>query len=340
MLTVLHAVASEVLDADALALLAQLQATDTATISPTVLLPEGSRLAPLLEEHGISLVTYPAGHRLGRIRMLSRAIRRIAPDILHAHGFPGALLAGMLAGVKRRIFTSAPASAPLRHSRFSTVSVTPYEKRGAGGHTRFIPSGVMPLAPLSREEKHILRETLGIPREAPILGLFDSLDTTSVLPLLFSLLPSLEKRGHPVYLFVFGEGGGRASLAEEAKRRALEDRVLFFGAPPEPAPYCNLLSLTLGVGTSARAYDFITSAMSLGVPPIVKESPLYPSVANGENGYRLPALTRPLLEETIARLLSSPWEHTLLSSRAATSFQKFAARKTAEAYEDLYLSLT
>jgi glycosyltransferase involved in cell wall biosynthesis len=177
----------------------------------------------------------------------------------------------------------------------------------------FIPNGVDTerFRPATAEARRQLRAQLGLP-EGKLVIFTGRLEREKRVDLLLTLWPELRAYVPDAHLVVLGKG----SLEAEYRKRAVE-HVHFMGGITDVAPYLRaadvfvLPSVTEGLSVS------MLEAMACGLPALVTQvGGASDVVVHRENGWLVPpGETEPLLEALIT-LLDSDQLRRLLGSRA------------------------
>lgn len=245
-------------------------------------------------------------------RDLARAIRDLAPDIVHTHSgvWYKASLAAAFAGVRRSVHTDHGRLVPDRwHDRLTdgiaarrtgvVVAVSDplaaymrRELRVPASRLRVVRNGVDVDAFVAPESVHVVRAELGLAADAPVIGSIGRLDAIKDYELLIDafarLRASWSDSARPV-LVIAGDGPDRTHL--EAHLRA---------ADPAIAADVHLLGFRSDVRELLAAFDVfamssrsegtslsLLEAMSAGVCPVVTNVGGNADVLGAELAHRL-----------------------------------------------------
>jgi glycosyltransferase involved in cell wall biosynthesis len=322
-----------------------------------VTLREGGTLRG--EFQGIPILDVPHGEgfepRL-TLRLL-RALRRIAPDVVHTHNASPliyAVPAARAALVKTVVHTkhgSAPytkralwlARATARTvSAFVAVSdetaaVARRDERPAAGRLRVVPNGI-PLAQFARdlEARAAVRAELGIPSDAVVIGGVGRLVPEKDFPLLVRAAGPL--LGERVRLVIAGDGPASAQVAA-AVREA-----------PGAAPFVTLTGIRHDVPRLLSAFDvFCLSSWTEGLPLVLPEAmacglPIVATRVGGVSGIVPPELGTLVdhgddegLRAALAELVGDDAARARMGERARTyAHARFSLERVATDYERLY----
>jgi glycosyltransferase involved in cell wall biosynthesis len=250
----------------------------------------GARIRTHLE--ALSVVRSVPGLSMLRPTAIARALRHLAPDVVHLHSgcwYKGAL-AARLAGVPRVIFTEhgrehddPPLSRWLgRRAAHRTDTVVAVSERLAEYMRRVvgvdpakictIPNGLdtamfRPGAPSPE-----LARRLDLPPRAIVVGSIGRLEPVKAYDRLIEAVAKLrDQEGAPLYLVLCGDGSERTRLEALAASRGLGSRVRLPGWVNNSTEYYHLFDVfaltSLSEGTSVSLLE----AMACGVAPLVTD---------------------------------------------------------------------
>ena len=261
---------------------------------------------------------------------LARWLRRERIDLLHTHdiysnvfGVTTAKLAGtrsILASrrwwhndldpalVRLNAFSSRLAGQVVCNSpTISAVACAEYEIDTARVH--FIPN-FLELETFSkpdREQVLVLREALGIPADAIVLGVVARLAAIKNHELILKVLPLILSK-HPNLFTVFvGNGPHRTSLEREARNLGLSGQVLFTGELPSRPNLHSLFDISLLTSRSEASPNSLLEAMAAGVPVIATRVGGIPDlIADKHTGLLIPSDDSDALAGALLHLLAHP----------------------------------
>ncbi len=347
-----------------------LRHTAVARESIFVLLPRGAALCDRFRACGVTVLPLLRdGDRSLSLRdffIIRRTLCRIKPDILHTH----ASLSGKLAA--RSLLFSRPVVLSTRHCAYpvsekerspllclfrrtgdrllSATTVVTAEAAAENLTALGIPqsriclirNGAEALRRLSPSERDTLREALGIPREAFVIGMCARLepvkDHMTMLRAAVLLLS-----GHTGYHFLWiGDGSEAAELHMTAEKWGLLPHLTMIGYAADVAPYVNLFDVAVNcsVGTETSCLA-LSEAMSLGIPCVVSRYGGNPElIREGENGLLFPPRDAHALARALSRLSHDRALYLALSHGAEKRYRTaLRAPRMAEAYDRLYTRL-
>ena len=237
-----------------------------------------------------------AMHRLSMLHpvALTKAIRATRPDVVHVHSgvWYKASLAARRAGVRAVVYTehgrehfdfSAVARALDRRASLRTDVVVAVSERlnhylveTLGIRRRpvvTIPNGVdtrvfCPGAPPAR-----LRETLGLERDAFVVGSIGRLEPVKAFDRLIEAVARLRQAGlgRPLQCVIWGDGSDRSRLEALVRSAGLEVAVLLPGWTNDPVACHRLLDVFVLSSISEGTSVSLLEALACGTAPVVTD---------------------------------------------------------------------
>ncbi len=340
--------------------------------------PEGSLLnearksgATLHEVASLRRAVLP-GHDLFCYAALRRLIRGIKPDVVHTHSSKAGILGRAAAWRERR--PNLPAVIHTVHGlpfhdqqpgvinhayivaeRFAArrchkiIGVTQamceaFAAHDIGRPEQFgvIPSGMdVDAFAVPPDTRPTTRKELGIPLDAPVLGIVARLDRLKGQDDLLDILPDLLERHHDLRLLIVGGGWHRAALEKRvAATPGLEKRVIFTGLV-EPARIPSLLS-AMDVHALPSYQEgqprTMVQALLAGVAVVGYDAGGIGEVCrDDETGLLVPAGDRATLSAAVDRLLCDvPLRNRLANQGRAFARGRFDSRNMVAAIERVY----
>jgi glycosyltransferase involved in cell wall biosynthesis len=327
--------------------------------------PPGSRSAAEAERRGIPVRTMPMRSDLDllAVRRIARAVRAVAPDLVHLHtgratwlGGLAARLAGVPAITTRRQDKEERPGPRTRLVYGSlvrrAVAISPAVRRRladggvAEARLALIPSSVDPatLVPVEgpARARTRVRAELGLTPDEPVLLVLAALVERKGIDVLLEALARLRDgragaAAEPPALLVAGDGPARGALAAQAARLGLAG-VRFLGLRADKAELlaaCDAFVLPSrfeGLGVAAL------EAMAAGRAVVATTvGGLGEAVVDGETGLLVPPDDPAALAAALARLLCDPAERLRLGAAGpARVAQGFLAEQMVAAYDALY----
>jgi glycosyltransferase involved in cell wall biosynthesis len=283
----------------------------------------------------IPLTVAPPLGRLSMVwpRVLARSIARVNPDIVHTHSgvWYKAALAARLAGVRTILHTEHGRRLPDRwHDRivdglaagYTRVVVAVSEelriylgRRVTHGRCRVvcIPNGVRTDVFAPRPDSGVLRRTLGLSPDVPIIGSVGRLEPVKGFDVMIAAMPHLLAgwdAGPAPVLVVTGDGSERPALEALARSLGVDRQVRLLGWHDRPSELLETSSVFSLSSRSEGTSISLLEAMSSGVCPVVtrvggNEAVLGPGLAHRlvppEDPIALAAGLRDALTEAAAR---------------------------------------
>ena len=333
----------------------------------SVVLPRGAELTSLVEAEDVPVLFTENGGDKSFDRAAVSEYRRIfkaeKPDIVHTHSSLSARVAAYTSGVKSRIFT--------RHCTFDMPKkLTSFPGKQINGFvnnrlaTRIIAvaysaadnltdtgvspekitvvmNGVEPLRAVTDEEKHELKNRLGIKEGDFVCGISARLEPYKGHSYLLDAAKKVAASpvGKCVKFVVMGTGSEEERLKARVRDEGI-DSVIFTGLVKDVAPYYNIMDLQLNCsyGTEATSIS-LCEGMSIGLPALVTTFGGNPYVIeDGVNGLTVPPKDADAMAGKILAAAADPALLKNLSEGAIEVYgQKFTARSMTEQMEKIYL---
>lgn len=171
------------------------------------------------------------------------------------------------------------------------------------GIVEVIPNGIDP-SRYGTEVDAAVRQSLGVPAEAFVIGTVAVLRKEKNLALLFAALGRLRDAREDVWAVIVGDGTERHALEALCREMGLADRVRFVGYNDRPGgllPAFDAFTLTSRVEVMPIT---ILEAMACGVPVVATAVGAVPElVAEGETGFVVPSGDANALAARLRRLI-------------------------------------
>lgn len=322
--------------------------------------------AVALRDLGIPVRTLDLGTRWD-LRALSRAVagcRELGPDVVHTH-LKHADLVGAL--VSRRLDVpqvstlhviedvTTPQAAAKRwlaakvRDRVAarTIAVSDAQREWYVDHFGVDPehvqrlyNGVLPVPPLTADERRSVRASWHVPEEAVVAGNIalmrqgkghdDLLDAVVMLP-----------DDSPLHLLLVGDGSERHRLEQRvAADPALRRRVTFLGYRDDVPRLLPALDLVVHPTLADALPTALIQAASAGLPVIASDVGGVPEIV-GTSGVLLPPRSAAALAEAMGQLAADPRRRARAGTRAKEHFAaEFDASMWARSLGELYREVT
>jgi len=285
----------------------------------------------------------PSVYSVGTLINLTATLRRLRPDVVHAHGAEAnfhALIAGRLAGVPVRIgeeigvpahsavgrfvFKQAYASAS-RIVAISNVVKLAIERMGEaqGNKIVVVENPVRSIAPEPVADRPTGRLRLGY-----IGRLVEWKEVSNVL----HALATLRDRGTHYEFWVVGAGVERQALEQLTEQLGLAEFVRFFGFKDRPEDYVAACDLFILPSNDKEGFCMaLVEAMAAGTPAVSTAVGIAPEVIeDGKNGWLVPPQDIPALTAALDRVAQLDREEIARVGVAARS--AVLARNSPESY--------
>lgn len=320
-----------------------------------VLLEEGP-LAARLRERGVRVVLLPtSGRRTDVLRTawrLSRRVRTVRPDVVHANGVKAAvvcLAAGRRTPVvwmKHDISYDGPVGRFVARRCATVVAVSREVLRGieGAGSARVVHPGVTVDAARSRAEGAALRSALGL--VGPVVTVLGRLDEAKGHAELLEVLPSLVQRLPRVTALLVGGDdphtpGQRERLAARAAELGVSDHVRLPGHLPVEAvlgasdAVC-VPTVPGPAGQGREGFGLVAAeALTAGVPVVAYAVGATPEVLAG-CGVLVEPGDRAALARALQRVLEQPSYAQALATGGQQRAQAFTTARMVERLSAVY----
>ncbi|SOB75151.1 Glycosyltransferase involved in cell wall bisynthesis [Marinobacter sp. LV10R510-11A] len=206
-----------------------------------------------------------------------------------------------------------------------------------GRKIRVIYNGI---APLNRNECEAqrVREELGIPPEAFVVGTVSRLDPVKNQKMMLTAFHAFSEKHPDAYLLMVGDGPDKAMLVALAGQLGISGRTIFTGFLNRPEHHLSAMDVFLLSSHTEGTSMTLLEAMSLGIPAIATRVGGNPEIIeNGVTGI----LTEPDRYQFFASALEILHKdaslRSCLGSAALQRFQdRFSARAMVCQYEEIY----
>ena len=292
---------------------------------------------------------------------LARLARREGVDVLHTHNtaawFYG-VLAAWLAGVPvvhtehtspsyhARRWMKIENTLSLATARISAVSgsvarVMTEQQGIAAEKVRVIHNGIEAAVYGAAADGAGLKETLGVPREAPVVGnvarFFPNKDHRTLL----QAFTRVVERVPSAMLLIAGEGPLRSDIEEEIRKLRLSDKVRLLGNRRDIPALLRVFDLFALSSVKEGLPIVLLEAMASGVPVVATEVDGNPElVVHQETGLLVPPRNPDALAEAICCLLQDCDAARRMGERGRERVRRlFTFERMVNAYQDVYGSV-
>jgi glycosyltransferase involved in cell wall biosynthesis len=183
-----------------------------------------------------------------------------------------------------------------------------------------MPNGVDPVRFAPRARSTALREQLGIPADAIVVGFTGVLRPWHGLDLLLEAIADVVRAGHRVFLLIVGDGPYRPIIDGIVTAQKLESRVRVTGRLPHDQVPDYVALFDLAVSPRATFYASpmkVIEYMALGKAVVVPGTPNFlDMIDDGVNGVTFPEGDRAGLAAVLGSLCETPARCAQLGSAA------------------------
>lgn len=305
---------------------------------------------------------YPL-HQLRRFLQVRRLVRERRPDVLHAYFFWPILYGRLLrlTGAVPRLVENredegfawgAHEYAWLRLTRgvpdrvicvSAAVRTVALEREGlAAERTDVIHNGIELPGRTDPAGVAALRRELGIPPEAPVVGMVANLNrSVKGVDRFLDAVPAILDRAPATRFVVVGGGPDEEALRATSEARGLGERVLFVGYREDVELFYELMDVSVLTSLSEGLSITLLESMAHGVPVVATRVGGNPEVVEeGRTGYLVPADETPPFVERVTRLLGDPGLRERMGEAARRHVgEHFPLSTAARRYEGVYEEL-
>lgn len=328
-------------------------------VSATLACPAGSAIARAARAAGHPVVTHPLGGDLdvSAIDFLHRTVRRLQPDLLHAHSRRGADFFGGLAAARARIpgvltrrvdSPDTPLVGTLKYRAFDRVVAVSEAVRAQlasqgvpPAKLRTIRSSIDPASCQPTWSHARLREEFRLDPAARVVVQAAQLIPRKGHALLLSAWPQVLKGCPDAHLLVLGTGPLGGALRLAASRAGLDHRVTFGGFRPDLLDFLGRADLLVHPASREGLGVSVLEAQAAGVPVVAcGVGGLREGVADGLTGCLVPPENPAALAAAVLELLT----HRALAQRMGAAAahrigRDFSPERMVSDYLSLYQEL-
>lgn len=362
---VFHLISSSgFLGAENVALGLAVQCRDTGCDVSIGVLVNGNRpntdLADEARRRHINVTVYPCAGRLDRtvIDGIAHEVRHERVDILHSHNYksnyyawramgaerPGWVVTnhGRRSGLKLFFYNLADAYVAGHADRVVAVSEKIERKLRRAGigreRLRIIDNGIDPRRFEARPAVPELREALGIPASAKVIGTVGALTREKGQTFLLRAAPVVLRSFPSAVILIVGAGPERGALEEAAVELGIRRRVVFAGSRKDIPDLLGIMDVFVFPSLSEGLPMALLEAQASGTPTVATRVGAIPSVILDQvSGLLIPPADRDAIAGAVVRILSDPVAASTMAANGAERVREnFSARAMADGYLALY----
>lgn len=280
-------------------------------------------------------------------------------DVVHCHQYTPWIygwLAALGIGVKV-VFTEHGRFYPDRY-RYKAMLINPLmalltpavvaisvATKGALATYEFIPrkkiqviyNGITPLNRNDSEAQNV-RDSLGIPKDAFVVGTVSRLDPVKNQPMMFRAFKQFSEKCPDSYLLMVGDGPDKEKLVELAKDLGITERVLFTGFINNPVHHLAAMDVFLLSSHTEGASMTLLESMSLEIPSVAtRVGGNAEIIKDGVTGMLTESDKYQPFAEAIEKLYQNAIARNSMGRAAGQRFvDGFSATAMVSAYETIY----
>jgi glycosyltransferase involved in cell wall biosynthesis len=326
------------------------------------LLPEKDALVESIRSAGFTAHCLDARGLRGHMRGIRELVKGHGFAVVHAH-LPYAGIAARLAvngGLTRSIYTEHNVWACYRPATYWGNALTLHRCDRVVAVSREVASsisaswvprwrGVPPIEVLhhgidpdfdSQPSTDGIREELGIPREAPVVGMVGNFRSEKGHRHLIEAFPRVLQALPQARLVLVGQGPLENEVRQLARRRQLDDRIVFAGYREDAPRICASFDVFVLSSEHEGLPIALLEAMALGKAVVATRVGGTPEVVkDGVQGLLVPPRDPRALARGITALLEDPGLRIRMGQEGRTRARRFdiraAVRRTEELYEEV-----
>lgn len=307
----------------------------------------GGGFEDLLARHGVRHVLLPQSPRPARVPAmimgLNRLVRRIDPDVVHAHMMTGALIARF--GVPRRRFVLITTvhnefqkSATMMRVGDRVVAVSEavreaMERRGIPKARLCVVRNGALGTPRFAHASTPAPVTLARPSIVTLAGMYER---KGIRDLLHAFAALRERVPHAV-LYLVGEGPDRAAMEQLAAQLGIACHARFVGFIADPRAYLQQADVFVLASHNEPAGLVLCEAREQGCAIIATRVGGIPEMLDGgAAGMLVPPHDPASLAQALEQLLTDRNARATLAARALEDLQKFSVQRVSDGYVAIY----
>ena len=284
-------------------------------------------------------------HQVGALWYLGQAARSVGRiPVLHTeHGNQLALAAGVWHQLKARFVwhrAARDAACFCCVSEEIARTVTQWHTVPRA-KVEMVRNGIDPETFASRSDGPLVRQELGIPAGAPVVGTIGRLTLVKWHELLLRAAATLHGTMPDVHVLLVGDGPERSRLEHVAGVLGIRDRVHFAGYQPRPERFLQVMDVFALTSRSEGLPLAMLEAWAAGRPVVCSAVGGIPQVVtNGKNGLLFPCGDDGALVDALATLFKDPLTADRLGRAGqATVRAEYSVERMAADYERRYRAL-
>jgi glycosyltransferase involved in cell wall biosynthesis len=190
--------------------------------------------------------------------------------------------------------------------------------------------------------RRAIRESLGVPPEAPLVGKVARLEPVKGHRYFLDVAERLARRHPKAHFAGIGAGALLGELQDDASRRGLADRIHFCGYRHDIADVLSALDVVILTSLMEGLPRVLVQASAAGVPSVTFEvAGAHEIVQDGVSGYVVPSKDVERMAERVGSLLDDPARARAMGAAARTRVHEgWTVEKMVADIEAVYLDLT
>ncbi|MBI5467151.1 MAG: glycosyltransferase [Candidatus Kerfeldbacteria bacterium] len=193
---------------------------------------------------------------------------------------------------------------------------------------------------LAAETRDQLRQSIGLPPEAFIIGTVSQLRPEKAVDRLVAPVQRLRESTPPIHCLIIGDGKEEEKIRRQAQEAGVAERMHFLGNRKDVKEVLKLLDIFILPSLFEGMSNALLEAMAAGRTIMVTDTPENREVITPETGVLLDTGNADLMAQTISALQQDVHRRETLAATARRRFEEhFALEKKIEQLDRLYQSL-
>jgi len=184
------------------------------------------------------------------------------------------------------------------------------------------------------------RRSLNVPADAMVIGTLGRLSQEKGYSFLIEAAAVVLEHLPQAFFLIVGDGQLRNSLVEQARRMAIDSRVVFTGPRSDIEELLACMDLLVSPSLTEGLPTTIIESMACGVPVVATDIPgTRELIQDGVTGCLVPPANSHALAEAILTMLASASLREETAHRAGAAVKDFSIKAVARRYEALFQAL-
>ncbi|MCK4265249.1 glycosyltransferase [Candidatus Babeliales bacterium] len=291
------------------------------------------------------------------IYRLFRYVHKCNPDLIHSALWSANIFGSFVAkffkiplvsdlhgdvedhGAIRNFFERFTKNIPQRYIAVANSVADSFREKIGEAKIKIIPNGIDSNKIRNRGEGVLLREDIGLPKNAFVVGTVGRLVSIKSYDLLIKAFKKFSnKHEKGMALCLVGDGPDMANLKKLSNSLGVSDRVYFMGNQDCPEKFYPLFDCFVLSSKSEGMSIAMLEALSFGLPVITTvKGQSHDVIVDGVNGFLIPSGNIDSLVSALCKVFENSEQIVLMRKQNVKYVdEKFNIRKMTKQYEELY----